>query len=182
IVFGLVSVAVNLPFALLNFAGWRHIYDFHSSRSPDGSSFWVIFGGLPVPVVNGLSLAIVGAGLVVIGVTGIKNRQPIAEQGLGTLVLFMLVNKVSSPQFHLWLIPFLVLLPMPMWLIGLFLVVDLAYYTSSFNALYVTWGGQNAISGFIAADWEPITIIRYLALLLIFYWVAIRPYRFWRKT
>lgn len=114
---GLATAAlINLPFLIINPAGWLATYRFHSARVPNYDSIW----GLGFPHWSPGSLDLVTVGLitgscVVVLVAG--HRRAVMEgvypflPVCGALVAsFLLWNKVVSPQYGLWLIPFLVLL------------------------------------------------------------------------
>jgi hypothetical protein len=123
----LAAVAVNLPFALLGFPGWAASFAFQQQRPIDVStnSIW-FWGARPLmadlgvgedfePVVAVLSPASVLLAFVVAAAIGLwRWRRGAVYPWIGVsaamLCAFLLLHKVHSPQYTLWLLPFLVLL------------------------------------------------------------------------
>jgi uncharacterized membrane protein len=110
-----VWLLVNLPFAIARPAGWWEFFRFNGSRPADWDSLWSIGCRLslcaPTALVNVGSM--LGAGAVVAVVWAVKrNREPDFPRwqlGFAILVAFLLLGKVYSPQFTLWLLPWFAL-------------------------------------------------------------------------
>ena len=111
---------------------------------------------------------------VVMSLVGLRKPQPVGEFGLGALALLLLVARATSPQYNLWLMPFLALVQAPVWVIGIFVAVDAAYFWSSFQTLYIQWGGQSGSAALVEATFGWIVLARWLALLMILAWVWLR--------
>ena len=95
-----VVVVINVPFALAAFDNWAEFFRFSSRRPPD-FSMWNALSITSVPVINVVTLALVAAtALVVMRLA----RTPVAARyGLALLLAVWLgTNKVSSPQYCLW--------------------------------------------------------------------------------
>jgi uncharacterized membrane protein len=116
-------LCVNLPVWALAPHGWSRFYTFSRQRHVDFGSFWLIISQHTsnpladnVTVVNGSAtfLMLLGcAGIAVL--TFCAPRRPrFAQLAFLVLALFVLVNKVYSPQYVLWLIP-LAALARPRW-------------------------------------------------------------------
>jgi hypothetical protein len=102
------SLAVlNLPWALLDFDGWRYSFTMHSERPANPDSLWHFLWSGSVEGLNLLTLVlfILGAGVVL----WVGRDKPFVQMAAALLCVFLLVNKVHSPQYTLWLLPFLVL-------------------------------------------------------------------------
>lgn len=133
--------------------GWLGVWLFHAERYPDFGTVWYWIahhGRVLVPVdgwgpgkgwyqssVTVLSLLMFGAGSLWLLWRGYaKTRKgeefPALGVAMGTVALFLLVSKVHSPQYALWLVPFLVMLAVPWQLVLAYLVADLAVYVSGF--------------------------------------------------
>src|SRR2546427_940208 len=111
--------AVNLPFALLAPRSWATFFRFNASRPVDWDSLW--FGvcqrlhgtGCPwsAHLIDGLSLVLFVA--LAAGVYLARRRRnpdfPRWTFGLPLLIAFLLTNKVYSPQYGLWLLPWFAL-------------------------------------------------------------------------
>ena len=140
--------AINLPFALVNFEGWFATYEFHRLRGPNFDNIWALrkLGPLTLPalqpaVLNVVTLVLTAAFFVVVLVTGWRALRrtgswPYLELCAALLCAFLLWNKVHSPQYTLWLLPFFVLVPVPVgWWIA-YSIVDLAVYVGVFRFFY----------------------------------------------
>ncbi|SDH72703.1 Protein of unknown function [Sinosporangium album] len=110
-------LAVNLPIMLLAFEGWKRFYVFSDERPADWGSLWYFFQQRGWPVLGDPALldtlGIVSLGALCLGIAVLTVFAP-AKPRLMQLVFlalaaFMLTNKVWSPQYVLWLVPFAVL-------------------------------------------------------------------------
>ncbi len=133
---------VNLPFALVNFDGWIATYTFHRDRGPNYDSIWAL--GWPAwspDRVNLVTAALTGVFfLAVLAYGGVRaerdGRYPVVSTCGALLVVFLLWNKVHSPQYTLWLLPFFVLLRVHIgWWIA-YAIADLAAYVGVFRFFY----------------------------------------------
>lgn len=116
-------LAVNLPLMFFNPAGWQYFYTFSAERPPGWSSVWNAWNTATPEAWNisaeamgtasTLLFALACAGIFALGI--LAPRTPTAPELMLLIVAsFILVNKVYSPQFVLWLIP-LVALAWPNW-------------------------------------------------------------------
>ncbi|MEX0755266.1 MAG: glycosyltransferase 87 family protein [Actinomycetota bacterium] len=136
-------LAVNLPFMLLATSGWWEFFRFNSRRPPDWDSLWYIgceripgAAGLceRVSAVNALSLLL----FVVVSVLVWRakaRRQPDFPRwtfGFALLVVFLLTNKVYSPQYGLWLLPWFALVLPDLRAFAAFSVADVAVFVTRF--------------------------------------------------
>jgi hypothetical protein len=165
-------LALNLPLALLNWRGWSYFLVFQSARHVNPDSIW---GRLP-PVPSAVSSHIL-VDAVVIGSAWMGFRvwkgAPWQPAAMASLICFLAFTRDYSPQYDLWLLPFLVLLACPLWLWLLFVAADSLYYAAIFRwaALYDVPGthiaGQAAerVALLNAAVWT-----REAALGILFAW------------
>jgi uncharacterized membrane protein len=104
---------LNAPVLLLYPDGWLEFWRFNVARPVDFGSVWYALQllGTPVPAVNGVAVAVLGALLLGVAVLAWKARHPptLAQLGFLTIAAFLLTNKVYSPQYVLWMLPFAVL-------------------------------------------------------------------------
>jgi uncharacterized membrane protein len=153
-------IVVNLPFALFGFHGWWEFFRFNATRQADFDSLWYIgchlvgrSGCVSTNVVNLVAL------LSFVFFTGLvwairRSRQPDFPTwtvALPAVILFLLTNKVYSPQYGLWLLPLFVLaLPdlgrvRAIWLFVAFEVTDVAVFFTRFTWFNtVQYGGGGA--------------------------------------
>ncbi|GLW12472.1 membrane protein [Microtetraspora sp. NBRC 13810] len=110
-------LAVNLPVMIFAFDGWRRFYVFSQERGADWGSLWFYFQQRQWPILGDPDLlsvlGIVVLALLCLGIALLAllapTRPRLAQLCFLALAAFMLTNKVWSPQFVLWLVPFAVL-------------------------------------------------------------------------
>lgn len=105
------AAAVNLPFALLNYEGWYYFFGFNSARTSNLDSIWSVVrwlvGDMPVPVINGISLTVFA--LLFFSLMYWARHASFEKLCAIATLAFLLTNKVFSPQYTLWLLPFFLL-------------------------------------------------------------------------
>ena len=127
---GAVWVLVNLPVALLAPEGWSRFFRLNNSRPADPDSVWNVllhlsaqrlFDGPLAPGESPAVLNAVVAGLLVLLLAGAAwltlaapVRPRVAQLAFLLVAGFLLINKVWSPQYSLWLLP-LAVLARPKW-------------------------------------------------------------------
>lgn len=184
-------VAVNLPFALLGYEGWRASFTFQSLRQADLTTNSIWYWGVRhfyvsdqmtpdsytdaeasfqnmVDVASPL-LVFVAFGLALwLGYrrSRVLGTYPWVAVSGSMLCGFMLLHKVHSPQYTLWLLPFLVLLRIPWGFVAAYLMVDLSMGIGVFKYFAAL------ASGVDADDQESFVLIgvwgRALLLLVFF--------------
>ena len=111
-------LAVNVPFILTAFDEWSRFYTFSSEREISFSSIWLAFTwtGLDGEGFSLLSNGLFAAACLGIAYLGLSSvRRPrMAQLAFLIVAAFLLLNKVYSPQFVMWLIP-LYVLSRPRW-------------------------------------------------------------------
>ncbi|GGV80220.1 membrane protein [Streptomyces gelaticus] len=114
-------LVVNLPVMTLAPEGWKKFYTFSEERGIDFGSFWLIITqrtgeSIETSTVNHISellMALLCAGIAAL--TLMAPRRPrFAQLAFLVVAAFILINKVYSPQYVLWLIP-LAALARPRW-------------------------------------------------------------------
>lgn len=109
-------VAVNLPFVVVAFDNWKWFFRFSSKRPPD-FAVWNALHITSVPVVNVLSLA----ALAVAALVALRYGRTPTSARLSTafvIAVWMITNKVSSPQYSLWVFAAAALVGAPWWVFG----------------------------------------------------------------
>ncbi len=111
--FAVTALAINLFFMVSNFHGWYYFFSFNSTRPPNEDSIWGLacywIRPLTIGQVNIVSWVLFAAGAAIV-VWRFRHQSTVKLWFALTLV-FVLANKVFSPQYALWLLPFFVLLP-----------------------------------------------------------------------
>ena len=152
---------VNAPAAVLAFEQWKVFWTFNDARGADLGSLWLVWQQLGHTVTPDLinrvsALFFVGVCVAVL-VLGLRARRTPRIPQLAFLIVagFLLVNKVYSPQYVLWLLP-LAALARPHWRDVLIWTAGEIFY---FASVWLYLGGWTAS----ASTGEPDR----------FYWLAI---------
>ena len=180
----LAALAVNLPFLVGNPNLFLQTYRFHISRPPNPDTLWAVAGhfadragwhGLASFLVGGLqpilTLALV-ASVVAIVWRVRAGRMHLLPAMFAALLLFVLLNKVFSIQYALWVLPFLALLEVPWAATALFVVATLLVDVTQ-RGMYEGLAGP-------ALDhaWDKLAVgvvLRHAALLWMLLWCWRRP-------
>ena len=119
-------LAVNVPIAAINPAGWRYFFDYTRDRPAGYSSLWFAYNlvaerlrlaKLGPDAINALAMDMFLLACVLIAVLALAapRRPRLAQLTFLIVAAFVLSNKVYSPQYVLWLVPLLAL-ARPRWL------------------------------------------------------------------
>ena len=138
-------VLVNLPFVLVNPSGWWATYEFHKLRTPNFDTIWSSMPGfVPDFTPDGLNLVTLTLTVITLGAVLVAAQRrakadgvfPFLQTCAAFLAAFMLWNKVHSPQYTLWLLPFFVLVRVHVaWWVA-YALADLAVYFGVFRFFY----------------------------------------------
>jgi uncharacterized membrane protein len=138
-----VLLVLNLPVALAAPDGWWHMVTFQGARAPSWGSLWFHLFRLPglegmveghrAGVANALSAVALVAGLAWLAVLAWQRRLGPFALATAATVVFLLANKVYSPQYDLWLLPSFALLPLERRLLVAFSIASLAMYVLVFG-------------------------------------------------
>jgi uncharacterized membrane protein len=135
-------VVVNVPFALASFGSWSTFFRYNTTRSPDYDSLWYIgcrsITGKPycthVETIGLASfLVFVGGSVLVWRLKASRHPDfPAWTFGFPLLVVFLLSNKVYSPQYGLWLLPWFAWTLPDMRVFAAFEIADVAVFVTRF--------------------------------------------------
>jgi uncharacterized membrane protein len=174
-----VLTAVNLPFILANPGGWWTTFDFQRQRAADSSSNSIWFWGhdaltLDTPELNRLlTLLVLLAVAAAVGYGVLRARReafPFLQVCAACLVAFLLLNKVASPQYTLWLLPFFALLRVRIgWWVA-YLAADALVYVGIFRWFTDLGHGQDfglAKQALVVGVWTKAVIQALLFVVLL---------------
>jgi uncharacterized membrane protein len=147
---GVTTAILNLPFAVASAHGWWFPFRFQSRRSITWGTLWSVPGRLPGigdhlgihsgGLANALSIAALIVGIGVLSVIAARRRMTAVAIGAAATGVFLLANKVYSPNYDLWLVPWLALIPLArQWRVALggfataVFVVVFGYFHLSFS-------------------------------------------------
>jgi len=162
--------AVNAPFALAARDGWLTFFRYNARRVADFDSLWYIacnrlhvgcsLSPRAINILSVLAMAVVAAVLW----WARRIRQPDFPRwtfAFPLLVIFLLVNKVYSPQYGLWLLPLFVLAFPNLPLFVAFEAADLAVFVTRFS-----WFGRlSGLGGAPLGAFQLALIIRAAVLV-----------------
>lgn len=177
----LTFVLVNAPFFAGGPEGWLATYEFHRNRGPNYDSIWAQwfpsdtwlgeYGAISPERLNVVTAVLTGAFFVAaLGFGWWRARRdgdyPFLQVCGALLAAFLLWNKVHSPQYALWILPFFALLRVNVVWWVLYAIVDGATYYGIFQWFYDLSQGRDftiAKKMMIGGVWG-----RALLLLLLF--------------
>ena len=118
-------LVVNLPIAISATSNWGRFYAFSRDRGADWGSVWYLFEHYNVPVLGNSSqgaLNLMSSGSFVLACVGIAvlalaapRRPRLPQLCFLLLAAFLILNKVWSPQYVIWLVPLAVLARPRVW-------------------------------------------------------------------
>jgi uncharacterized membrane protein len=113
-------LVVNAPVLLYGFEQWKVFWTFNADRGADLGSLWLVWqqaghevSADTVNLVSWLFFGLVCVAVLVLGLMAPRTPR-VAQLGFLIVAGFLLVNKVYSPQYVLWLLP-LAVLARPRW-------------------------------------------------------------------
>jgi uncharacterized membrane protein len=183
-------VLVNLPFLLAGYEGWRASFTFQQLRKVDFTTNSVWFWGFRPrsdpdnatfqATMDWLSPTLILVSFAVAAAVGWWRWRrdgiyPWVGVSGAMLCGFLLLHKVHSPQYTLWLLPFLVLMHVPWSLIAGYLLADLAMGIGIFRWYYHLHAGEDfGIYDGFSAQAVAIGVWGRAALLVVLFVVFLR--------
>lgn len=170
--FGITTVVLNGPVAWWSWSAWTYPLSFQGGRAATWGSLWywllrtpgahALVGGNLHEVANVLAfIALVGA-LVLISVLAVRRRLDAMAIGAAVVGAFLLSNKVYSPNYDLWLVPFFVVLPIPrrVWLA--FAASALGVFVLVYGHFHIGWS-----RGVVEALLPPFVVVRAVTIVAV---------------
>ncbi len=169
-------LAVNVPFILAAPASWWEFFSFNRNRPADWDSLWFVAchrigGDLYCGHTGAINAASLVLFLVLAWTLWILRRAaspdfPRWTFGFPMLVAFLLTNKVYSPQYGLWLLPWFALALPDLRLFAAFEAADVALFITRFS-----WFGRySGFGGWPIGAFEVVVLVR--AAILVWCLVA----------
>ena len=144
-----VLVVLNAPVVLLSRSGWWYPAAFQGRRRATWGTLWFWLFRLPgashfthhdpAQLANLLAAIALVASIATITVLGVRRQLDPFAIGAATTAAFLLTNKVYSPNYDLWIVPFFVLLPIARshWLT--FCAADIGIFTLVYGQFHGLW-------------------------------------------
>jgi uncharacterized membrane protein len=189
------AVLVNLPFALAGYQGWRAAFTFQQLRKVDLTTNSIWYWGYrpesePTNLEFQAQMDVLSPTLVLlsfavaVAVGWWRWRRGARTSGGGypwigvsaaMLCGFLLLHKVHSPQYTLWLLPFFVLLAVPWGWVAAYLVADAVMGIGIFRFFYLYDNGlDTSIQGGFAAQAVAVGVWGRAVLLVVLFVLFLR--------
>jgi uncharacterized membrane protein len=168
-------LAINVPFILTSPSAWWEFFRYNGGRFADWDSLWYVACERATgqtcsqtDLVNGVSLIMFVAWAALVWVLKARRDPGFARWTLGfpILVVFLLTNKVYSPQFSLWLLPWFALALPRLWLFVAFEAADVAVFVTRFSWFGRYSGVEGGVSGIPLGVFEIAVVVRAAILVL----------------
>src|SRR5690348_13684530 len=174
-------LVVNLPVAFAAPAGWGRFYAESRGRPADWGSVWYFFetehwpfvGSLTGGSLNLLSAAAFAAGCVLIAalILTAPRRPRVPQVFFLVLAVFLLCNKVWSPQYVVWLVPLVLLARPRLWAYAAWQVAEVTYFFAIWAYLITiaTGGGQVPVAdgGITPGVYFAALLSRFVAVVIL---------------
>jgi len=131
-------LAVNVPVAIVAPVGWARFYGLSAGRAADWGSIWYYFETEHWPVVGTLGIRpldtfsfvafLAGCALIALIILAAPRRPRLPQVFFLVLAVFLLTNKVWSPQYVIWLVPLVVLARPRLWSYALWQLAEVGYF------------------------------------------------------
>jgi uncharacterized membrane protein len=150
--FGVGVVLANVPWMIASLSGWMAVWKFHAARFPDlgttwywlaqagyayvrPSRWWNMVGGGWGGLVGTGGLVVFGLASLLILWVGWRRRDepggyPVVPTALAIIASFMVLSKVHSPQYALWVMPLIAMVDIPWRQVFAYLASDAVLFVS----------------------------------------------------
>ena len=173
-------LAVNVPVMIVAPAGWATFYEFSRTRPADWGSIWYLFEHFSVPVLGRTSVATLnlisavafGVACVAIVVLALAapRRPRLPQLCFLVLAVFLMTNKVWSPQYVIWLVPLAVLARPRFWPYALWQLAEVGYFFGIWGYLIFVFRNGAVIPGYngLSTGWYFASLLaRFLTVALL---------------
>lgn len=132
------GLVVNLPFAIARFRVWSDFFRFNADRRGGGGVFFALHlvSGWPTRAVDALSAAVVVFVMILLARRVLHGVSP-AFAAAAAFATLMLVNKVFSPQYMLWVLVFALLAEWPLWTLAVVTMAGLVDFANAMTTLHL---------------------------------------------
>jgi hypothetical protein len=156
---------LNVPFAAAGYHNWTFFLSFNAARSGVGIIGLV---GQNVKVEDTVIAAAVLIAMFV-GIRAVLRGGSVERAAIITFVVFLLLNKVYSPQYTLWLFVMALVAEWPIWTLVLLTIAGLVDYYGTFATLYVT---NASVAPSQASSWWAHEVAPWVSRVRYFFVVA----------
>ncbi len=163
---------LNAPIALKRWETWTFPIRFQGARSTTWGSLWFwllripgirpLVGADAKSAVDTLAVLALVAALVLITVLAVRRRLDAVEVGAAVLGAFLLANKIYSPNYDLWIVPFFALLAIRRRVWIAYCLSDLAIFILVYGHFHGQWSSA-VVSTYLPA----LVVVRAVTILAV---------------
>jgi uncharacterized membrane protein len=132
------ALIVNVPFAIARFGVWSDFFRFNAKRRGGDGIFYALHldRTWPTNAVDALSAAVVVVVMIIVGRQVLKGASPAFAAAVAFATL-MLVNKVFSPQYMLWVLVYALVAEWPVWTLAVITMAGLVDFANAMTTLHL---------------------------------------------
>jgi len=134
----LTALVLNIPFAVLNFASWNDFLSFNATRGGGGGLLYQLHlaQSWSIGTFDAVSVLLMAGVLVALALWVLRGA-PVAPAAAAAVATLMLLNKVFSPQYMLWVFVFGVLAAWPGWTLAAVTMAGLVDFANAMITLHL---------------------------------------------
>ncbi|NMP24589.1 glycosyltransferase 87 family protein [Sulfobacillus harzensis] len=166
VTFAVTAVVVNGPFILGNWKNWAYFFTFNAGRGLGADIYanpWI--HGISTAAANAFSLMVVVA-TVLYFMWRVYRGGRVVEATALSFTVFLIVNKVYSPQYTLWVFVLAILAEWPVWTYVVITLAGLTDYVNSFTVLQLLSTKSPSGRWYVDHVFFLGVLYRYLSLLV----------------
>ncbi|MGB6057095.1 MAG: hypothetical protein WBF71_02440 [Microthrixaceae bacterium] len=148
----ITTIVLNGPIALVSPSGWLYPVRFQGRRDASWGTLWYwlesvpgvrsITASGPAALANKVSIVALGLGLLFVTVLAVRRKLGVVAVCASVTAVFLLSNKIYSPTYDLWMVPFFVLLPLPRRIWVAYCAADFGIFVIVFGRFHGLWDDQ----------------------------------------
>ena len=171
-------LAINLPFALLNWDGWLTPFRYQAARSIDATTMSVWFYvGAAFPGLQGGALMLLATVATAVGLACVAlagwwvargaGSYPLLGTSVALLGAYLVLNKVFSPQHIIWMLPLILLLGLPVVWSLFYVLLDPLTYWGWYLSLFAGSSHEDVVQDFWAGIKVAGILVRFAYVVAI---------------
>ncbi|MCY0879480.1 MAG: glycosyltransferase 87 family protein [Firmicutes bacterium] len=158
------AAVLNVPFAVGNFANWSYFFSYNAGRGLGADIYaneWV--HGVTVVQADAFSFVVVVLAVLYFMWWVYRGGRVVDAASL-SFAVFLIVNKVYSPQYTLWIFVLAILAEWPIWTYIVLTLAGLTDYVNSFTVLHFVSSRSPATGWYVNHVFFVGVLYRYVSL------------------
>lgn len=175
------TLVLNVPTFLASPSGWWFPARFQGNRPATWGTLWYwllrvswfrdIVGANTPQLANRLSIGALTLGLTAISLLAVRRRLDPYSVGAAVVAVFLLTNKVYSPNYDIWIVPFFALVTYPAWLRRVLAACSVAVFVLVYGMFH------GLVSHATTVEFLPFVVVTRAAMLVAVIVIAVMPLR-----